>query len=214
MCETLLAVTPLQQRPKESIDMPPLPIIADTYRVTLNWENTNGQHAANVIHIYAPGKDIPTVLDKVDDSVTANMWDATSASGQVVSLDCIKLDGTSSTQTKSSLNNDGRWQGNASGQPIPQSCAMVKFATGHRGREYRGRIFLPWVAEDVQNGGMLSTAVRDSINLDWVAFVNGTLVPDYNLVVASYKLHQQHAVLGVAAELATGTQRRRQQRNR
>jgi hypothetical protein len=182
----------------------PLPVIADTYRVSLEWLNSNGQHATNVMHIHGAGQTALDVLNQYDSLVTADMWDCVSSSGQVVELRCIKLDGTS----------DGRWQGNASGQPIAQACGMVKMITGVRGRSNRGRLYLPWVAEDVQSGGFISSAVVATMQTAWdawLAAMPGTLG---STAVASYRHANQHPVTAIVVESPTGTQRRRQQRNR
>jgi hypothetical protein len=195
--------------------MPPLPVIANVWRVTLNWQmGDTSQTAANVIHFSAPGASASDLLTQLDDVVVANMWDCTSTTGKVTKLSALKLDGTSPTVDKTDLNVDGRWQGNASGQPIPQVAGLVKLRTATRGRSHRGRVFLPWVAEDVTDKGFISTTVQGNIQDAWQDFITVMSAFAYPMVVASYRLHTAAAVTEVVAEAATGTQRRRQTRNR
>ena len=96
--------------------MPPLPTIADVFRVTLNWSNTVN-HTHNVLHFKAPGKTVADLEGILDSHATNGMWGAMQSAWLVDSLDILPLDGTSGTSHFGSLTNDGRWSGSG-GSPV------------------------------------------------------------------------------------------------
>lgn len=198
--------------------MAPLPVIADTVRAAFNWEIPGGQHAVNVMHFRCTDSTAPAhIFAAIDNQVLGFMWKPLSDGAKIGSISFTPLDGTSATVT---INTDSssKWKGQESGNFIPQVAALVKLTTATRGREHRGRVFLPFVAEAVQESGAI---VDDSVLAEWesgwadfIANMNNPAVENVQLVVASYKLASAGDVVAFAVERETGTQRRRQQRNR
>jgi hypothetical protein len=205
----------------------PLPVIPHTFRVALKWSQlATGQTAVNVIHLSnltgtAAQSD---VFEALDDAVTAAMWDACSANAAVSQVDVTPLDGTSATQTFTT-GNPARWVGTEAGDFVPATAALVKLQTGIRGRQNRGRIFLPFIVESAQVNGALTSGEVATMQPAWTAFLaslaaDSTAPGPWALVVASYD--RKHAGAGahenpaVAAtvEAVLATQRRRQGRLR
>lgn len=203
----------------------PLPVIANTYRCALKWaETTSGQTAVNVIHIKANGSGTTAsdAFHALDTAVTAAMWDSATTGASITEVDITPLDGTSGTISFSTAG-VSRWAGSAGGDFIPAVAGLIKLGTPLRGRNHRGRIFLPFTAEaGVANGSFLLTDVTVVTNA-WVAF-QATLVGlspvEWSLGVASYDRKNLGAGAGfeginsVALERAVATQRRRQGRLR
>jgi hypothetical protein len=194
--------------------MPPLPVIAGAFRVALRWTNGSGsQHAVNVVHIdggSATENDIFTLLDS---HVVANLWAPVSTQCSVEQVDVTRLDGTSATQSFRT-GTPTKWTGMASTDYSPQVAALVKLTTVSRGRSHRGRIFLPFVGEDVQSLGVITPPSGSNWQSNWTDFLAALVTAGKPLVVASYKLASMETVSHATTELFSATQRRRQERVR
>jgi hypothetical protein len=201
----------------------PLPIIANTFRCALKWINTGGsQSAVNVIHVQAntAGQHASDAFAAIDAHVSANMWVSAVAGASVTEVDITPLDGVSATQSFST-GSPAKWSGSAGGDYVPQVAVLIKLFTGLRGRQNRGRVYLPFTAETgISDGLLVATGV---INAAWVAFQAGMvgMAPvEWGLCVASYdRAHAgvgAHAtgITGLLCEQVLGTQRRRQGRLR
>lgn len=192
-----------------------LPVIANVYRVALNWRDLDGsQTAENVIHVLGSTPDDPTaVRDIMQTEIQDNMLLSVAGQWKAETVSITPLDGTSAT-AELPLDN---WSGQAAtGDYTPQEAAIVKLGTGFRGRSHRGRIFLPGTAESKSQNGFLTGTTPGDMTVAWATF-QGNLeanVPSFQLVVASYKLRTALPVLSLLVENAVATQRRRQQRNR
>lgn len=182
-------------------------------RVALLWDDSNStQTAVNVIHILNGAASTDDVAAALNANVTASMFETMSNQWQCISGDFQFLDGVSSKKT---IALDGtKFIGGTAGDYIPQSATLVKLQTGKRGRSKRGRIFLPAVAEGAQSNGVLNGAKVASMQTGWDAFAGNMVVDGFHLVVESYKLASHENVTALLVELETGTQRRRQSRNR
>jgi hypothetical protein len=189
-----------------------LPVITDTYRVALNWEHTDGSHATNVIHVRQSSTTPSAVLTHIEAALQANQFQVVSTGGRVTNAQITPLDGSGATLDTATSGSAG-WSGGSSGDYIPQVSAIIKETTALRGRSFRGRVFLPWVGEGVQASGALISPFAGNLTTAWEGFVNA-LLPDMELVIASYKLASAEAVENIRCETETGTQRRRQERNR
>lgn len=197
----------------------PYPVIARTFRVALNWQDAAGsQHAVNVMHFRStvdavtPGE----VAATIDAHVTRAMWQPVSSAFHVESLSIIALDGSSAAEEFGTAG-AAKWEGPSDGDTIPQAAAIVKLTTALRGRSFRGRVFLPAVSEGVQVGGSIDGSTMDLWRPAWTAFTAAVHDdPDTPLFVcvASYKLAESQIVTLAQPEQETGTQRRRQTRNR
>lgn len=193
--------------------MAPLPVIADVNRVVLGWtcSGLTSQNAVNVLHFSAPGKTPAEIFTAFDTNVTAAMWGPVSNTARVQSVDITPLDGSSATLGFVPAN-VAKWTGLTTGDPIPNSCGLVKLETALRGRSYRGRIYLPDISESATAvGAFTSTLVTNTTNA-WVTFANAMATAGIALGVASYKLSTWHQVLNLALEETMATQRRRLQR--
>jgi hypothetical protein len=197
----------------------PLPVINDTFRCALNWTMSDfAGSAENVMHVRAgvAGKTAADIFEAIDDALQPSMFAAQYSNAFVQSVSITPLDGVSAT-VEFLTPGTGDWVGGSSGQPIPQQANLIKLSTGLRGRSFRGRLFLPWVAENATSNGSIGSSLATTITTAWTAFQTALQADadgPYELVVASYKLASAHTVTAVGAEPETGTQRRRQSRNR
>lgn len=199
--------------------MPPLPVIANVFRVTLNWtESTGGQHAANVMHFEDNTHNEAQVATAIDAHVTQTMWATVVGAAQVTSLTVIKLDGTSAGITVAV--SGAKWTGEAAGDYAPALACIVKEVTGVRGRANRGRIYLPFQSESDALKGSFDADDINEMNTAWANFLTAMTTAVTLPVVASYdRLHagaSAHATIitSYLAESVGATQRRRQSRLR
>lgn len=183
--------------------MPPLPVIDDVFRVTFNWGGAHGITPRNVIHVRAPLLDEQGVSTALVSSFNDDMWKCVQQDYAFSSMDILKLDGTSATQT---INNAA--QGSlTSGDSIPEACGIVSLRTAQRGSRGRGRVFLGPVAESQQAQGVIVSPTTTSIA--WEAFRDELVDNDAELVVASYVHADANPVTNIIMEPIIGTQRRR-----
>jgi hypothetical protein len=195
--------------------MPPLPVITDVFRVTLNWGAVGGTNPKNVIHILdttgvATAADIAAVVDA---GATSDMFNCLTNSQECDLLSIIPLDGSTAS---TDFNTTGsKWLGQQSGEWIPQAACVVKMITGLRGRSHRGRIFLGPVAEAIDhNGFYVAGPGHGLMQTAWASFESTLVGAGYSLCVASYKLSSAQPVTAVSVETTLATQRRRQSRLR
>jgi hypothetical protein len=186
--------------------MPPLPVIADVFRVTLTWAAGGSRPAQNVMHFEAPGKDEGDVWTALNAHVTAGMWNWASSSVGVSTVDIEPLDGTSAATTHLT-GLPAKWSGAGSGDVIPQVAGLIKLTSGLRGRSKRGRIYIPFVAEGQQAFGVLLDAA--AVSTAWGTFANAMATDGVALGIASYKLSSWVQATTVTAETTAATQRRR-----
>lgn len=189
--------------------MAPLPVIADTFRVTLNWRGDDGREAHNVMHFLAPTLDADGVLSAVTGHMSAAMWDWVAPTWHIKSLDCTPLDGTTATTTLSGISGS-KYDGQGTGQAIIQVAGIVKFLTAERGRSARGRIYIPAVAEGETENGIMDDVA--AVQTAWAAFRTALVAADCDLAVASYTHASVLATSTVVAENSCATQRRRLRR--
>lgn len=190
----------------------PLPVIADTYRVALNWVHTNGQHAVNVMHFYRTSSTAVAVATALDANVASGMWLGVSSGAHVSSIEVTALDGASATYV---LGTSGaKWTGSATGDVLVPFSVVVKLSTGNRGRSNRGRVFLPLVGASNITAGVWTTAGLATSQTAWNTFLTAMTTATTFPVVASYKLASQRFVTSFLVEATLGVQRRRQERLR
>jgi hypothetical protein len=177
-----------------------------------------------VIHVLAT--DPPVTADEVasaiDNNWTATMLVAVNAGQHISEISVTPLDGVSGTFIH--LTGSGsRFAGGQAGDFSPASAMLMKFVTGLRGRDNRGRIFLPFIGEPSMINGFVDETDRVAMQSAWRDFRTNLSVDattPCEMVVASYdRLHggaSAHAtqVATIIAESPLGTQRRRQDRLR
>lgn len=188
--------------------MPPLPVIADVYRVSLNWLRGSERRAVNVLHFSAPGKTETDVFTAIDAHVTGTMWESVSSATIIDRVDILKLDGTSTTHGHAT-DLTGKWQGSGSSAIIPQGAHVVSLRSDLRGRSNRGRVYLPFVSESVQDDGKLTSAVIADVLAGWGAFANAMATDGVALGIASYKHSNWHQATNIIVGSSLKTQRRR-----
>jgi hypothetical protein len=185
-------------------------VIADVYRVALNWTNTvNTWKATNVMHFHKTSSSPSSVWTIIDTNVTAAMWGFQVNNCSVHDAVVTPLDG-SSVSYPIVTGSPAKWTGlQVSGDIIPQGSNVIKMLTAKRGRSYRGRVFVPWLSEGQQNFGTLTGATVTSVTTAWVAFHTALTAAGLDMVIASYKLGTADNVAALVCEPAAATQRRR-----
>jgi len=194
----------------------PLPVIDDTYRCAFKWSSGSGgsgRSAVNVMHILAAATTTDDVMNAIFDNVAHTMWSGVSDQFAVNDVTVQALDGTTAAITRVTAR-DAQWTGTGGTQYSPASAAVVKLITGFAGRSKRGRLFLPYIAEDSMADGALGSDVVGQGQTAWEAFRSAMEGDGFELAVASYKLESSLPVLQVSYEAPLGTQRRRQERVR
>jgi len=149
----------------------------------------------------------------LNDTVASGLWGLQQTSATIIAVDITPLDGVHATQTFIP-DTPGDWHGGQGGDFAPQVAVMVKFQTANRGRSFRGRLFLPFTAEASIGQGHVTSGDLGATQTAWEDFADALIAVDLHLVVASYKLESAEDVTTVTVEGETGTQRRRQERNR
>lgn len=193
--------------------MPPLPVIANTYRCAIVGGTSIGITPVNVIHVEGDGTNEAEVGD--------NLWDAMQSVGYqfgcvpygfgASQIQVLPLDGTSATVTvprPSSYEVVDHYTD--AGQAIPESAGIVSLRTSARGPSGRGRVFLGPAAEGAVQDGFLNASVREAIQIAWDLFVVN-LFSDADLIlgVASYVDAVFRPVERMVVQSGLGTQRRR-----
>ena len=202
----------------------PLPVIPNVMRTALKWSHSSGQTAVNVIHFRtpSPGTGVAALFESLQDNMTAAMFDQLSSGASISSIDITPLNGTAATSSFVT-GSPANMSGGSGGVIAPAVSVLVKLQTGLRGRNKRGRIFLPMMIGAAADNGFLAPAEVASMTAAWQAFVTAMAAdPDgpYELVVAAYD--RRHGGVGagstdvttISVESPLGTQRRRQGRNR
>jgi hypothetical protein len=190
------------------------PIIPNVYRCALNWKTAGPAYAENVIHILCPGTSASHIMEILEVAVGNQMWASVSDEARVESVSITPLTATPLTEEFPTVS--ASWTPDTGGEYIPQMAGIVKLLSSTGGRRARGRVFLPFTRESAQEGGALATTVADGLSDAWNDFKDAIVTADGNahLVVASYRGLTSHNVVNCIGEKQTGTQRRRQGRNR
>jgi hypothetical protein len=191
----------------------PLPVIANVWRVTFEMNASAGVAPRNVMHFLDAGgtRNAHNVFDTINGALAGTeCWGPMSSSFAVDRLSILKLDGSAGSVV---IATDGsaKWAGHAGGDWSPNSAAVVKFATGLRGRSNRGRVFIGPLAESAMTDGVVGLAFQGDLTAAWIAFTNA-LVGDPSpmpLVVASYRHATVHQVTDLVTRSRVGSQRRR-----
>lgn len=188
----------------------PTPVIAGICRVAFLWDLV-GQplHAINVMHFENFDADESNLLDLIEANVTAGMWNWVTSNGSVVKLTALQLDGISAPRERT-LAPLPKWTGGGNGEPVLQVAGIIKHNTTLGGRSHRGRTYLPWVAENKMDSGLINSVA--TVQAAWEAFLAAMIANAHELQVTSYKLLTSTPVAVVTAEARVATQRRRNKR--
>jgi hypothetical protein len=187
--------------------MPPLPTIADTYRVTLDWSVADGVNPANVMHFTMPSGSESDLFDALTANLNEPMFACVSSAFRINGVSILKLDGSSATQ---SFVLATPIDGTSGAEFSPASAGIVKLQTTQRGPRGRGRQYYGPVGEDAMSNGGLGSSTTSAMSSGWADFLPGIAADGAPLVVASYVHSDVHQVTAVTIEAILGTQRRRQ----
>jgi hypothetical protein len=197
--------------------MATLPVIANVFRCALNWTGPSGQAATNVIHIRDESgtATVTDVANELNAAAVPNMWLVTITTAEVTDLAITPLDGIHATQ-HFAPGTPAHWTGQNGTLFAPACAACVKLTTGLRGRTHRGRVFLPFINQNVNTDGFIPSVDTGTMTTAWQDFADNLSGGAHNLSfgVASYKLAQFNIANGILVEQPLATQRRRQGRLR
>jgi hypothetical protein len=196
----------------------PLPIVANHYLVTQHLIMPAQRHEfINRLCMFTDTGTASQLATHVAASYAAGM---THWSDQVTlgSTDVLPLDGITST-TSFVTASFGHAGGHNTGDALPNSSAFVwSLQTGERGRERRGRMYIPGVRADELvdiRENTLTPAFLANLQADANAFLAAITVagpPAYALAVLSRRGGFATAVDNIRANINVGVQRRRYER--
>jgi len=199
----------------------PLPVLLNVYRVAVRWANTTSSiTAVNVMHFQAlAAGSTPAALAALMWSHGTNaMFQPMATTTHATQFDIIPLDGVSPTTSYTDPGGTN-WSGLGTSAPVPQVCALIKLQTAVRGRQNRGRIYIPHLAEGALNAGTIGASTGTTMGTAWTTFntaLQAGTPHAYEMVVASYdRTHSgagahENPVTNFIGENFTATQRRRQ----
>lgn len=187
----------------------PLPVIAGTFRITLNWNALQGVKPANVFHVQSGAGNASDVSTALSATLTSAMFTPMNTSYQIQSFEVLPLDGTSATHFGAPLT---AVTGGQTGEFSPASAVLVSFYTLQRGPAHRGRIYIGPCAEAMIASGVIGASPANALTVAWAAFDTAlqARTPSVNLCVASYAHSSQLPVANIQCKTVLGTQRRRQ----
>lgn len=172
-----------------------LPVIANTWRCSIQGTQTNGGSFVNVVHMRWKGAGTPTSSDITTlDTSLIRLWAGTDYSSghpwlyqcpsttKLVQATYLPLDGTGLAYSVAHTN-----AGAGAGSSLPQECAPVlTLRTNYRGRRYRGRIYFPAPVQAATSAdGTLTAAVATATVAQWNGMV-AAVTANWEPVVASY----------------------------
>lgn len=194
--------------------MPPLPVLTNVYRCALNWRNSSGGIAENVIHILGhSGVTVDDIGGLFGAFWTNDMNGYVSNTYRMASVSVTPLDGTSAT-VEFPMPDVTQFHGKQTGDVVPAVCGVIKLTTAARGRKARGRLFMGPAGESNIADGMQQTSNAATTTTAWQNFVDALSGNNTPLIIASYTHEQVFAVTVASAEVPCATQRRRQDRLR
>lgn len=189
--------------------MAPLPVIANCFRCTLEWNNVNGVAPVNVFHVRSDSESVPDIGDSVAAGLIAGEAMFCPMPDEYVNptLSILPLDGTSATYVHGPVTG---LNGAGDEDFAPALAAIASFRTAQRGPRGRGRMYVGPVAETSQTKGRLVGDALTNFPAGVANFIAQLVTEDTQLVVASYVHAEYNLVLSGTGETILGTQRRRQ----
>jgi hypothetical protein len=191
----------------------PLPVIANVFRVTADFNRIGGVAPHNVFHVRCTAGDETDVADAIQDafsdSDTDFMWKVLPSAYILGSVEVLPLDGSSATHVFSVSSMTGQ---GGSGDHSPATAAVLSLRTAQRGPRGRGRQFIGPCIESQMSDGVIASDQAAFITSAWSAFA-GLLAehsPVVELGVASYAHSDFNVVTSVQCSTIAGTMRRRQ----
>lgn len=192
----------------------PLPIVNNSYLVRFVWNSTQAPRAATndmCFHDDAGTHTGTDLYNAINTNVVQAMWSGVNVNAAIYTVITTKLDG-SAASLPHATGAPTKWQGTTGGDMIPQGCGVVTFRTGFRGRSYRGRIYLPWLAESDQTDGTLLSANVVAAQSAWSTFMSNMKTAGFPIHVLS-RLHSTSTeIVSVQVQPFLKSQRRRARR--
>lgn len=187
----------------------PLPVIAETFRVTFNWAAVVGVTAHNVLYFQSVAGDEAQLAADIDAELSTNMLYPLNNGVTLDSVDIIALDGVSATQHFAIAS---AVTGSGTGEIVPAAAAIINLHTLQRGPRGRGRIFLGPVTEDKLTNGMLAGSTAAVLQAAWTDFIAdmAATAAQWSWKVVSAAHADAHSVQTIGVRAAAGTLRRRQ----
>jgi hypothetical protein len=192
----------------------PLPVVSDVFLCRLIFQDANAPRDATCDLYFKDTVGTQTGDDLATDfaaSVRRDQWAFQKTTTKLYNLKTTKLDGSAASLDHLSDSNV-KWTGQASGELILQGANVVSVKTGFRGRSRRGRIYLPWVAEDVQSNGTLQSASVTAAQTAWTAFFADMVTAGWTPHVVSPLHGDSVAAVAYTVRSLLRTQRRRVRR--
>jgi hypothetical protein len=187
----------------DSMAVPPLPVITNVISCHVKGTLANGRQWVNGYHVLKPSASSVAAAIAAIDPILLALYNVAHTGGGVsilaqmptssnmVAIYYLPLDGTSATTIVShSLS------GGAAGDALPASATLtVTSQTGQRGRDKRGRVFLPPFIEADNDatgkpGATQVTQLQTQFDKFLLDMTTATMLP----VVASYK-HASQAII-------------------
>jgi hypothetical protein len=192
--------------------MAPLPVIADVFRVSFEWESVYPDSPINVVNISCPTGDEADVAAGVEAAFQPSQFDFISSAYSLSSLFVTKLDGVSAGQRFPLT----PVTGGASGEIVSEQTAVVSLGTTQRGPRGRGRIYLGPTTEAMVAHGVMTSMVAASIASIWQDWANAMIAgsPSQAIGVASYLHADWNQATTITCKVNVGTQVRRLRRTR
>ena len=162
-----------------------LPIITNVWRVAWEWAN-EAHSAANIMHFQSSAANAAALYTQIDGAVVQQMFTAVAAPGRVQRLRITKLDGISPTAVVPTIGT--KWSGLSDGEFSPATSALVSTTSDRRGQASNGRVYLPFIAEDVMESGSLSETIRAEMEAAWLGFITSVAAAGATWQVTSYGL--------------------------
>lgn len=192
--------------------MPPLPVIADVYRVTLAWNTNHGVSPRNVIHVRSASSDVLEIGANIIEAWTVPdplpLFKCVDSGLSVATLEILPLDGVTASVT---IGATGQGGGGGVGETIPNGAGVVSFHTAQRGARGRGRLYAGPITEASQANGIIDGSILELMVEGWGTFITAlpTQSASPELVIASYVHADAHPVTSLRVDNLMGTQRRR-----
>jgi hypothetical protein len=201
--------------------MPPLPVIPNVIRCAVSGSLPSGRQWVNVYHLLKPGgMSVATFIATVDPLLVALYSTPHGGTGQTILGACkttltlsqiafLPLDGTSATVTVSH-----GLTGLDAGDSLPaQTALVVTSQTGLRGRQHRGRVFLPPMVESHnQPDGAVQPSLVSGLQTQFNGYLADATVATVFPVVASYKHVSEALITDYVVRSKWATRRKRQGR--
>jgi hypothetical protein len=192
----------------------PLPVLPGTFLVTLKWHISTapGVSGANVLCFTGTGTpSISGLATALNTNVANGMFALQNQNANIYEYDIRNLDGIHAAVP---FNFSTARGGTATGDAIPAVAALISLRTGLLGPRKRGRIFLPFVAENMQQNGTLDPTTVTSVQTAWNTFDTNMTTAGYPMAVLSRVGASVTYPVTKLVEATAATQRRRQSRLR